>query len=839
MIAFACSQCGTRLRVPELFAGRQARCPTCKQPLAVPLPSATASAVLPQQLGGAESSLAQAGLTGGVTLDPDPRGQKPPTVPGLQPRRTVEDTLAQRQPTQRYVVEDEIARGGMGAILRAVDCDLRREVAVKYLLDDQDPKKKARFIEEAQINGQLEHPNIVPVYDLGLDPQQRPFILMKLVKGRSLKEVLDQLRDNPRQAEKDFSLGRLLHILVNVCHALAFAHARGVVHRDLKPANLMLGDFGEVYVMDWGLAKVLNQPEAVDQRAAPAQAVTAAAPHRNSPVVTNRAPEADLTQEGSVLGTPVYMPPEQALGHLQAIDQRSDVYALGAILYELLTLQPPVRKEGGHLGILMQVVQGEIIPPQQRDPKRTRAGQVPKELAAVALKALAKDKEDRYPTVDALRQDIERFQEGRSVSAQEDTLREALWRLVKRNKLASAFTTLLAVVLVWSSWTNFQARSAADKAQADKAKQAKEAVPSLTKAIKMMITEGDLEAALVQAKAAIEADPDHAEARLLKGQLLLGNQEFAAADQELTRCLQLRPDDAEARKLVELCRKTRSEDALSLFALAEELSRQKRYGLANRLTKIARGLVVSREQVLEHYRKQIKSAWPNFSNNLTVDEMGKLRLELSNKGIQELSPLKGIPLAFLNLRGNKEVHDLSPLLGMPLEELDCTDCLGVDDLTPLQGMKLTKLTLIHCAKLRDLSPLRGMPLTVFRLDGSIQVQDLSPLQNAPLTSLWLQHCGVRDLTPLKGMPLTRLGVFGCQVQDLSPLKGMPLTFVGFDSNRVKDLSPLQGMNLTEILFQPQHISKGMEVLRQMKSLTKIYNLAPDEFWKKYDAGEFK
>src|SRR5208283_6011739 len=124
------------------------------------------------------------------------------------------------------------------------------------------PKKQARFVEEAQINSQLEHPNIVPVYDLGIDAQKRPFIMMKMVKGRSLKEVLDQLGENPKQAEKTYSLGRLLNILVNVCNALAYAHARGVVHRDLKPANVMIGDFGEVYVMDWGLAKVLKRGQA-------------------------------------------------------------------------------------------------------------------------------------------------------------------------------------------------------------------------------------------------------------------------------------------------------------------------------------------------------------------------------------------------------------------------------------------------------------------------------------------------------------------------------------------------------------------------------------------------
>src|SRR5262249_43376571 len=157
------------------------------------------------------------------------------------------------------------------------------------------------------------------------------------------------------------------NILVGVCNGLAFAHAHGVVHRDLKPANIMLGDFGEVYVMDWGLAKVLkgNIPHAVPASEAAAFSAFMGEPvaptaQRLSPVATTREPEADLTQEGSVMGTTVYMPPEQALGNVQAIDQRSDVYALGAILYEMLTLQPPIDKEGGYLAILQRVALGEI-----------------------------------------------------------------------------------------------------------------------------------------------------------------------------------------------------------------------------------------------------------------------------------------------------------------------------------------------------------------------------------------------------------------------------------------------------------------------------------------------
>jgi len=832
MIAFSCSQCGMKLKVQDHFAGRQAKCPTCKQPLAVPLPSATVPSSPPHQIDGAESSLVKAGLNGGVTLDNDPAGRKPTAIAGQKPQRSISDALAQRQKsTQRYVVEGEIARGGMGAVLRAVDCDIRREVAVKYMLDDKDPKKKARFIEEAQINGQLEHPNIVPVYDLGIDAQQRPFIMMKMVKGRSLKDVLDQLRDHPKLAEKDFSLGRLLNILVNVCNALSFAHARNVVHRDLKPANIMLGDFGEVYVMDWGLAKVLNQPGAADQMAVPTQA-TASLSGRNSKVVTNRAPEADLTQEGSVLGTPVYMPPEQATGDLNAIDQRSDVYSLGAILYEMLTLHPPVSKEGGHLSVLMQVVQGEIQAPQQREPKRFRAGRIPTELAAVAMKALAKERENRYPTADALRRDIERFQEGRSVSAKEDTKREMLWKFVKRNKGFSAGAAAALLVLLCSSWFLFQAwREAAQNytnyrnAQEDKARQAKQTVPALVQAIKMMMAEGLVDEAMIQAAAAVEADPDHADARLLKGQLLLAHRQFSAAEQELTRCLEVRANDAEARRLLDLCRTARPEDPATLFALAEELSRQKRYVLADRLTKAAQSLVNSREQVVAHYRKRIDAVWPGKSHGVKLDEVGQVNLTLDGLADTNLAPLKGMPINSLSLARCVELHDLTALAGMPLTDLKAVHCKKLADLSSLKGVKLATLDLYECGAIKDVSPLAGMPLTALRLDWTCRaLEDFSPLKNLPLNSLDLNRA--------------------FRLQDLSPLQGLPLTSLAIRDCPVSDLTPLQGMKLAEIYFAPKNVTKGMNVLRQMKSL-RMVRVSPnqefpaEEFWKRYDAGEFK
>src|SRR6516164_5452982 len=266
-IAFSCEKCGMKFSVPAECGGRKTTCPTCKDPLTVPPMAQLIESPSAGGIDGTHSSLVEAGVDASVTL----AGGDFATAERLSLQNLID---GQAKEGVRYVVESELARGGMGAVMRAVDCDIRREVAVKYLLDQGDAKKKLRFVEEAQITGQLEHPNIVPIHELGIDAEKRIFFSMKMVKGRSLAEILKALRREPEapardsaslagpsgsHLEKEYSQGKLLNIFVNVCNALAYAHSRGVAHRDLKPANIMVGDFGEVYVMDWGLAKVLSK----------------------------------------------------------------------------------------------------------------------------------------------------------------------------------------------------------------------------------------------------------------------------------------------------------------------------------------------------------------------------------------------------------------------------------------------------------------------------------------------------------------------------------------------------------------------------------------------------
>jgi serine/threonine-protein kinase len=281
----------------------------------------------------------------------------------------------------RYQLFGEIARGGMGAVLKGRDPDLGRDVAVKVLLEEHrgDVALVRRFVEEAQIGGQLQHPGIVPVYDVGSFADRRPFFTMKLVKGHTLAALL---RGRPHPAD---GLPRSLGIFEQVCQTVAYAHARGVIHRDLKPSNVMVGGFGEVQVMDWGLAKLLPRGGAADDAAA-------GKTDQETVVATARSggPDPDLSRAGSVLGTPSYMAPEQARGEVDRLDERADVFALGSILCEVLTGEPAFTGRGS-LEVLRSASRGEM----GEALGRLDGCGADAELVALARDCLAPDRDDR------------------------------------------------------------------------------------------------------------------------------------------------------------------------------------------------------------------------------------------------------------------------------------------------------------------------------------------------------------------------------------------------------------------------------------------------------------
>ena len=343
----------------------------------------------------------------------------------------------------RYSFGDELGRGGLGVVRLAEDLSLRRELAVKTLLrPDQD--STAAFVEEAQITGQLEHPNIVPVHELGFDPHGRPYLAMKLVQGRTLRNEINRvhhlIEDGAPEGEIQLEERRLLEILAKVCEAVGYAHSRGVIHRDLKPDNVMTGEFGEVLVMDWGLARPYVESDATSR----ADRMPASTSERRRVTSDRRQDSPDLTVDGDVFGTPAYMSPEQAGGWVNRIGPATDIYALGAILYSILTAEAPYSAPTS-MQVLIDVQNGKLVPPSERDTGRV----VPRELEAVTLRAMAHDPADRYASALELREDIMRYLGGRALTAADYSSWQLAWKWAMRHKVAvaGALSTAAAIIL--------------------------------------------------------------------------------------------------------------------------------------------------------------------------------------------------------------------------------------------------------------------------------------------------------------------------------------------------------------------------------------------------------
>ena len=289
----------------------------------------------------------------------------------------------------RYRPHHELGRGGMGVVRLCRDARIGRDVAMKVIRPESQARKDlaARFLREARVQGQLEHPGIVPVYDVGADDEGAMFFTMKCLRGMTIGQIIRGLRDGDAAITAAYSRRKLLTAFSSLCLTVDYAHSRGVLHRDIKPSNVMLGDFGEVYLLDWGIAKILESPvETIDMSGTSA---------------------GQATVPGELLGTPGYIAPEQAWGQNERLDARTDVYALGCILFEILAYTP-LHPRGDVLKVLRSTTEGADARASVRAPGRG----IPPELDEICVKATARERAKRYASARALHDAIERFLDG-------------------------------------------------------------------------------------------------------------------------------------------------------------------------------------------------------------------------------------------------------------------------------------------------------------------------------------------------------------------------------------------------------------------------------------------
>lgn len=726
-----------------------------------------------------------------------------------------------------YTLEGVVATGGMGAVLKAQDNNLARTVALKVMLNSADANEQTvfSFVAEAQITGQLEHPNIVPLHDIGVAADGTIYYTMKLIEGRTLRDILKDIREGNADTIQRFPISRLLTIFQKVCDGISYAHSRRVIHRDLKPDNVMVGEFGEVLILDWGLAKVLPEP---------GQADTEEQGGEFSGPLPGGGGDAMATMVGQVKGTPNYMAPEQAEGRVGDIDTRSDIYALGGILYYTLTMQPPVT--GANLDeILTRVTSGDITSPSAFNSKPIENpsgkiaphcpdGTIPEALSAVAMKCMARESAQRYQTVEELQADLAAYQGGYATRAQDANIFTLMKLLFQRNKkeVFMGFAAVVAIFLVAVAFlgkvklSEIKAQDALKEAKATVAK-LQDTAPSFAAVAEGKLRELKFGEAMTNVNQAIALNGSNANFHNIKGNIHMSLLEITQAREAFEKAREFDPRHAQAIESSTKCA-TIIGSKEDLTKLSDNSKREiyelfRKQGRVEEAGRIFAMVAATDSQMVVNFRKQLAGAQikPEL---LERDGLGQYHLDLSDTSLSSLAALRNIPLATLNLSGCTNISDLSPLKGMSLTRLDLSRLRRLSDLAPLQGMPLTQLSLKDCDELLDLAPLAGMPLT--RLDISdTKIADLKPLTGTKLEWLDASRTATRDLTALAGMPLRSLNLESTKVINLNPLRGAPLQYLNFSSNGVSQITALTNMPLVTNLMR-KTIVRDISALNRMR-----------------------
>lgn len=655
---------------------------------------------------------------------------------------------AMRERFSGYEILELLGRGGMGIVYKARQPRLDRLVAIKIIpiKKDADLEASERFLREARALASLNHPNIITVYDFG-EADDLCYFVMEFVEGCNLWELVSSRSITPYEA---------MNITMGVCNGLQHAHDRGVVHRDIKPANILIDESGVPKIADFGLAKILT-----------------CAP--GAPL---------LTVSGQSMGTPFYMAPEQR-DQSGDVDQRADIYALGVIMYQMLTAQLPA---------------GNVKPP-------SALAQIPRGLDQIVLKAMESNPEHRYQRVDEIASDIEALATAGNISG-------SVWR--KSSRLSPAILTVIISAAILSALI-VGARFVS-----------KEPPPEdvivfgdhFYKVFYENTTWHDARRrcermgghlAIVESKA-----EDEFLASISRSHVWIGATDEEEEGQwrwiDGSSLEYSNWDDGEPNNAPGHAAGTHEDYLMiSKYAKWNDLSLE---------SEIIKGFVCewdasshpgpARVRTPGQLHNALADANPYYGNKarISVVEGNIVGVGIVHAGVVDLSPLRGLSLRTVDISWS-EVTDLSPIENAPISDL-----------------KMSR------SKVTDLLPLAGMQLVSLRIDGTA-VNDLAPLRGMPLIYLDISHTKVTDLSPLLGMPLEELHMNCVRVFDLSTVKGLPLKKIGLLDSHVRDLSPLGECKLLRSADVPEN-AKGIECLRGLPLLERLNGKTPERFWQEWD-----
>ena len=610
----------------------------------------------------------------------------------FDPSALIDLAINQTSDCERYILDTIVARGGMGLIYKAFDTQTERHVAYKVIHPElqQNNQMLERFTYEAEIAARLEHPHIMPVYDSGSDLQGRPFYTMKLLQGKTLAQMIESLGTNPSQT----SLDELLAMLIKVCNAICYAHQQGIIHRDLKPDNIMIGDFGEVLVLDWGLARVPDNSSAIDFGDVPAH----------------------LTQSGSIIGTPAYMSPEQALG--KDVDSRSDIYALGALLQYILTFKAPIEGSGTKL-LLQKAQRGELSPLTRNDQlpdalKTQCQSRVPVSAIAVCRKAMAFDVNQRYSSASDMAQDLRRVIGGFAAKAENAGMVRELGLLLLRNRkialVIGLFVTII-MCLMLNSWIAIQDESKETQREYVRAEQQKilaqanyqkaqaalmelkASAPIYLDRARSSIAKGNFDSALIDINTYLSMNQKNAEAFVVLGRINQAQKNFEASGDAFRKAESFGKTNNICKAGIDI-----SKDALQCMKMHGTLAPDTLYKIYRRLieneqlseaTALLDDLLMNQTYSMRVFAELFK--FSKLKGQITFNESGEIVIQLdqSRQDISALCHFKKASIDKLDL-SNSQISDLSPLAHLQIRDLDISHT-QINSLEPLRYAKISRI----------------------------------------------------------------------------------------------------------------------------------------------------